>query len=233
MVTRLMYIAGVMVMKLLVPQWWFQGWCLWQWKWSWSWFLDFWYDVIMPTRRSVLHIHMNPYFGSHGAIQYIHGKPITFGYKWVSEQFLNDTSAQCRLLCFRFKNDLTNLCILDAVKQNQVIFLNVFCYDAMPVNASTFEEIFTSTRSEAGSNRRSTESRVMSWRLDYIADTEGRPVWCLLVTVWTSNVWVLLVGILQPQPVLSSMNQHHTSSITIPTSSTQSLRGGNYLPRFV
>ena len=88
------------------------------------------------------------------------------------------------LLCFRFKEGLATLGILDAVKQHQTLFRDVFVYDAVPLSASVLEEMFSPKFSDVGSNRRAAESRVMSWRLDFVADAEGRPVQCSILTFY-------------------------------------------------
>jgi len=85
--------------------------------------------------------------------------------KWLLLHFLCD---------FRFQEGLKTLRILDAVREYPHSFKKLLCYDDCILTAGVVEKIFRPELSVDGSTKRSTETEIYAWWLDYLQEVQGR-----------------------------------------------------------
>ena len=90
--------------------------------------------------------------------------------------------------CYRFKDGLSVLGLLEAVKQHPTLFKPLLCFTPEALTADIVANLFQPTMSEPGSNRRTSENVIYSFWLDYLKDSEGDC--CLIPSLCYSNVSV-------------------------------------------
>ena len=96
----------------------------------------------------------------------------------------------------QFKQGLSDLGVLEAVISSPEVFTLVFCYVPVDLTADMFCDIITVCCSEEGSNKRTTESVVVSYWHDYLQDAEEGEV-----TIALSDVLFFTSGCKQLPPL--------------------------------
>lgn len=76
----------------------------------------------------------------------------------------------------RLKDGLSVLGVLAAVCDNPETFHDAFCYFPQTLTVDRLSSLFTTTRSEAGSNAHAKESKILSFWNDYLQDVEEQVV---------------------------------------------------------
>ncbi|XP_051784646.1 G2/M phase-specific E3 ubiquitin-protein ligase-like [Erpetoichthys calabaricus] len=74
----------------------------------------------------------------------------------------------------RFKEGLTTLNVLEAMKQNPSGFMKYFCFSEKKITSEIIENLFKAEFSQPGSNRRQEEVRTAAYWADYLLDIEGK-----------------------------------------------------------
>ncbi|XP_028653741.1 uncharacterized protein LOC114648718 isoform X3 [Erpetoichthys calabaricus] len=73
-----------------------------------------------------------------------------------------------------FKEGLTTLNVLEAMKQNPSGFMKYFCFSEKKITSEIIENLFKAEFSQPGSNRRQEEVRTAAYWADYLLDIEGK-----------------------------------------------------------
>jgi hypothetical protein len=74
----------------------------------------------------------------------------------------------------RFKMGLSMLGVMDAIEKKPDVMRELFVYSLRPLDATTFENLFSIQWSEPGSNRNQAEKRTFTHFRDLLQDLEGR-----------------------------------------------------------
>lgn len=73
----------------------------------------------------------------------------------------------------RFKDGLSSLGVLQAVRKSPTVFEEVFCSKPPQLTAQFVENMFSPSLSVVGSSNRTKENQVLAWWMDYLIDVEG------------------------------------------------------------